>query len=431
MGNASIGHSMVTIRRFKILPLALALLAGGAAVGVYAQIEGNADRGVPPIDSVSNFEVGGIMIDIAGKSADAVRKRGWREAQRKGWQLLWKKLHGGNGPGLSDGALDSMVSGIIIEDEQISEHRYVARLGITFDRVRASEVLGVAGKSRRSAPLLLLPIMWDGGVAQSYETRTEWQKAWARFRTDESPMDYVRAIGTGADPLILNVAQTTRPGRKWWRSLLDQYGAVDVLIAQVQIVHDYPGGPITGHFSARYGPDNRIIQNFSLRVNSSAALPQLMAEGVKRMDAVYASALASGMLKPDTSLILEQIITEEEIEAPAPEETKATTKPTEAGVEREKTSEIKEPPKEVVPPPSQIKTITIQVDTPDVGAVMEAESTIRGVPGVKSASTVSTAVGGVSVVRVTFDGDADMLRVALSSRGYQVSGGGTSLRIDK
>ncbi len=423
---------MLNTRRFKLLPLAFAALASTVAVGVYAQIEGNADRGVPPIDSVSNFEVGGITVDIAGKTADAARKRGWREAQRKGWQLLWKKLHGGNGPGLSDGALDSMVSGIVIEDEQISEHRYIARLGITFDRVRASEVLGVAGKSRRSAPLLLLPVMWDGGVAQSYETRTEWQKAWARFRTDESPMDYVRAIGTGADPLLLNVAQTSRPGRKWWRSLLDQYGAVDVLIAQVQLVHDYPGGPITGHFSARYGPDNKVIQNFTLRVNSSAALPQLMAEGVKRMDAVYASALGSGLLKPDTSLILEEIITEEELQAPPPEDNEDSTKPTAATVDRPSETKTRDDePKEPVPPPSQIKTITIQFDSPDVGAVMEAESTIRGVPGVKSASTVSTAVGGVSVMRVTFDGDADMLRVALSSRGYQVSGGGTSLRIDK
>jgi hypothetical protein len=425
---------MVTVRRFNLLPLALVLLASGAAVSVFAQIEGNADRGVAPIDSVSNFEVGGITVDIAGKTADAARKRGWREAQRKGWQLLWKKLHGGAGPGLSDGALDSMVSGIVIEDEQIGEHRYVARLGITFDRVRASEVLGVAGRSRRSAPLLLLPVVWDGGVAQSYETRNEWQKAWAVFRTDESPMDYVRAIGNGADPLLLNAAQMSRPGRKWWRALLDQYGAVDVLIAQVQLVHDYPGGPVTGHFSARYGPDNRIIQNFSLRVNSSAALPQLMAEGVKRMDAVYSTALAAGTLKPDTSLILEQIITEEEIEAPPQEEKKPeAVKPNDESVDRPKTGGDDGKPKDPTPqpPPSQIKTITVQVDTPEVGDVMEAESSVRGIPGVKSASTVSTAVGGVSVIRVTFDGDADMLRVALSARGYRVSGGGTSLRIDK
>jgi hypothetical protein len=420
-------------RRFKIA-FALVLLACGVlSAGVYAQIDGNSDRGIPPVDSVSNFEVSGIIVDVAAKSADMGRKRGWREAQRLGWKKLWQKLHGGQGPGLSDGALDSIVSGIAVEEEMISENRYIARLGVTFDRVRASEILGVGGRSRRSAPLLLLPITFEGGVAQSYETRNAWQRAWALFRTEESPMDYVRAVGTGADPLLLHVGQTTRPGRKWWRALLDQYGAVDLLVAQVELKHDYPGGPVTGNFTARYGPDSRVLGRFSLRAENGDAIPKLMEEGVRRMDAIYAGALGTGILKPDTSLILEQIITEEELEAP---DDKPSDKPKDDGdkpiISRKDDDDDKDKPKTTdTPPPSEVRTITVQVETPDVGAVMEAESAVRGIPGIKSASTVSTAVGGVSVIRVSFDGDADMLRVALSARGYRVSGGGASLRIEK
>jgi hypothetical protein len=419
-------------RRFKLVIAAFCLCAGLIGVSVYGQIEGNSDRGIAPVDSVSNFEVTGITVDVAGKTADLARKRGWREAQRLGWKKLWKKLHGGDGPGLSDGALDSIVSGIAVEEEMISENRYIARLGMTFDRVRASEILGVGGSSRRSAPLLLLPVTIEGGVAQSFETRNPWQKAWAQFRTEESPMDYVRAVGTGADPLLLNIGQTTRPGRKWWRSLLDKYGAVDLLIAQVELKHDYPGGPVTGHFTARYGPDSKVIGRFSLRAESSAAIPKLMEDGVRKMDTLYASALASGLLKPDTSLILEQIITEEEFEEPLEtpsdkpkDDDKAALAP------REKEDDDDKPKEPATPTAPEPRTITVQVDTPDVGAVMEAESAVRGIPGIKSASTVSTAVGGVSVIRVLFDGDADMLRVALSSRGYRVSGGGSSLRIEK
>ncbi len=421
-------------RRFKMVFAAFCLCAGLFGVRAYAQIEGNSDRGIAPVDSVSNFEVTGIVVDVAGKSADLAQKRGWREAQRLGWKKLWKKLHGGDGPGLSDGALDSIVSGIAVEEEMISEHRYIARLGMTFDRVRASEILGVGGSSRRSAPLLLLPVTIEGGIAQSYEARNPWQRAWAQFRTEESPMDYVRAVGTGADPLLLNIGQTTRPGRKWWRALLDDYGAVDLLVAQVELKHDYPGGPVTGYFTARYGPDSKVIGRFSLRAESGAAIPKLMEDGVRKMDTLYSSALASGLLKPDTSLILEQIITEEEFEAPleSPSDTpKKDDKPAVATREKEDDDDNDKPKEPVVPTAPEPRTITVQVDTPDVGAVMEAESAVRGIPGIKSASTVSTAVGGVSVIRVSFDGDADMLRVALSSRGYRVSGGGSSLRIEK
>ena len=399
--------------RFRRIFLAGAAL--GCAAALYAQIEGS-DRGIPVTDSVSNFEVSGITIDVAGKTAEAARMRAWREVQRLGWKKLWTKMHGGAAPSLSDGALDSIVSGIVIEDEQISEHRYIATLGVTFDRVRAAEILGVGGASRRSAPLLLIPIMWEGGIAQSYESRTEWQKAWAKFRTDNSPMDYVRAIGNGADPLLLTAAQMERPGRKWWRALLDQYGAVDLLVAQVKLVRDYPGGPITGHFSAHYGPDKKLLESFTLRVQSPASLPKMMEEGVARTDQIFSRALGSGLLKPDTSLILEELITEEEVVVE--EETKKTDAP-EKKVEKE----------EAAPVVAEPTTFSIQFDSEDPGQVMATESAVRGVPGVKSASTTSLALGGVSVMRVVFDGDVDMLKASLASRGYRVSGGGTSLRI--
>ncbi len=424
---------MLINRKISLLGAGAVIALAVASVDVGAQIEGS-DRGIPVVDSVSNFEVSGISVDVAGKNAHVAQMRGWREAQRLGWKKLWTKLHGGNAPGLSDGALDSIVSGIVVEEELISENRYIAKLGITFDRVRAAEILGVGGASRRSAPLLLIPVIWEGGVPQSYETRTAWQKAWATFRTDESPMDYVRAIGNGADPLLLTAGQLQRPGRKWWRELLDQYGAVDLLVAQVELVHDYPGGPATGIFSARYGPDNKLLGTFKLRVQSPAGIPKMMAEGVKRIDAIFTGALASGILKPDTSLILEQIITEEELEpateAPKKEDdTKKADKSSES--DDGKKDEDKPDDKPETPVPTEPKSFTIQFESPDQGAVLEAEAAVRGIPGIKSASVSSLALGGVSVMRVTFDGDSDMLRVALSSRGFSVSGGGTTLKISK
>ena len=225
---------MSPTRILRSLPLALfaALLALGATV--VAQIEGG-ERGIAPIDSSADYEVSGVTVDIAANSADAARFGGWREAQRRGWSLLWQRVHGGAAPSLGDSLLDSIVSGIIVENEQIGPKRYIATLGVLFDRVRASEILGISGARSRSAPLLVIPVQWSGGIAQSFEVRTEWQKAWARFKTANSAIDYVRPSGTGADPLLLNFAQTGRPGRKWWRLLLDQYGAADVLMPQVRL----------------------------------------------------------------------------------------------------------------------------------------------------------------------------------------------------
>ena len=393
----------------------IALVVGAAGMAVFAQLE-SGDRGVAPIDSSSNFEVSGIAVDVAARDAEAARMRGWREAQQLAWEQLWTQTHGSTPPQLGDAALDGLVSGIVVEDEQIGPQRYIARLGVLFDRVRTGEILGVAGNARRSAPLLIIPVQFSGGVSQSFETRTQWQKAWARFRTGDSVIDYVRPTGTGADPLLLTQAQVGRPGRRWWRMLLDQYGAADVIIPQVRLERIYPGGPIIGHFSAFTGPDSRPLGHFSLRVASSAALPSLMDAGVRRLDGMFAAALADGRLRPDTSLVIEEPVSSEDLEAVTEA---ATDGPAAASDVLGQDS----------PASASVRTLMLQVDTPDGASVPALEASLRAIPGVRSAATTSLALGGVSVLRVAYEGTPDTLRAALMARGFRVAGSGDSLRI--
>ena len=229
-------------------------------------------------------------------------------------------------------------------------------------------------------------------------------------------IDYVRPTGNGADPLLLTAAQTTRPGRRWWRMLLDQYGAADVVVPQVRLQRVYPGGPIIGHFSAFFGPDKKPLGNVTLRVSSAAGLPKLLDAGVKRLDAIYAAALARGVLRPDTSLVIEQPVENEALEDVAATDDAAITSDG-TGTEQGGASAV------------QSRNFLVQFDSPDVGSVPAAESAVRSIAGVRAASTTSLALGGVSVMRVTFDGDAESLRAALAARGYRVSLSGDTLRI--
>ena len=402
----------------RAAPLFAVLIALGVAAAVLAQIEVG-DRGVAPIDSSGSFEVSGLAIDVRAKTAEAARLGGWRIAQRRGWQQLWSKMHGGaaGAPALGDSALDAIVTGIVVEDEQIGPTRYVAHLGVLFDRARAGQILGVTGQVSRSAPMLLLPVEWSGGTATSFEQRTEWQKAWARFRAGNSAIDYVRPSGTGSDPLLLNYGQTERPGRTWWRMLLDQYGTADVLVPQVRIERSYPGGPVTATFVARHGPGGDVIQSFTLRIATSDKIPAMLDDGVRRIDQIYADSLAMGILRPDPSLVetppvdaAELVANETEAAPPAGEPDNATTPAAPS-------------------PPATPTTYSVQFETPDVGSVSGIEASVRGVPGVRSASTTSLALGGTSVMSVSFAGDLATLRLALEARGFRVSEGGGALRI--
>ncbi|HEV2079930.1 MAG TPA: heavy-metal-associated domain-containing protein [Allosphingosinicella sp.] len=414
---------------FPLLSLALAATAlGGGAL--YAQLEG-ADRGVPPVESASTFEVTGIEVDATGKTAEEARLEGWKQAQSLGFKALWSKTNKrpqSEAPNLSDSVLNSMVSGIIIEQEQIGPQRYIARLGVLFDRGRSGQLLGVSGFVRRSHPLLVIPVMLTGSSLQSFESRNEWQKAWARFRTVSSPIDYIRPTGSGIDPLLLNATQTRRPGRGWWRMLIDSYGTSDVIVPEVHLKRSYPGGPAIGIFTARHGPDNDILGRFALRAGNSASIPRMMDEGVRRLDMIYTQALGSGLLTADPSLeIVEADIINrlaEQIEKRNAEASRPAPEPP-----------VRRPPP---PPPRQDATPSsatgfgIQVLTPTPESIGAAELSVSRVGGVTSALTTSPTVGGISVMRVTFMGDAAALAAALRAQGWNVQIlGGNNLSISR
>ena len=398
----------VPAARFHAIPAALAL--GLTAATLVAQMEG--ERGIPPIASSGDFEVGGIKVDVHADNPDAARVGGWRQAQRLAWRKLSTSMAAG-AIGLSDSQLDQIVSGIEVEQEQIGPNRYIATLRVLFDRARAGQILGVRSSAMRSPPLLVIPIIREGGTSTVFEQVNEWQKAWARYRTGDSAIDYVRTSGTGPDALLLNAGQIGRRGRLWWRNILDQYGAADVVFPIARIERQWPGGPVMGSFAARYGPDNELLGSFSLRANNEAAIPKMLDEAISRLNDIYARALMDGRLRTDPSLVIEQPVSAVETDLGD-----ATDIPLETS--------------EAAPVSSVgVASYAIQFDTPDVGSVGQGEAQVRSIPGVKSAATSSLALGGVSVMQVSFDGSADALKAALQAKGYQVTGSGTTLRISR
>ncbi|MGL4313307.1 MAG: heavy-metal-associated domain-containing protein [Sphingomonas sp.] len=357
-------------------------------------------------DDGSSLEIGGIDVDVVGKTSSAARLAGWRIAQRRGWEMLARRY--GKSSSLSDGALDSVVSAIVVENEQIGGNRYIARLGVEFNRARAGNLLGISIGQARSTPMLLIPIIWSGGAGSAFETKTPWLEAWQRFRAGNSTIDYVRPAGTGPDALLMNTGQILRPGRGWWRAILSQYGATNVLIPIVHLYRQWPGGPIVATFQARYGPDNLLLGKFALRVANADALPALLDAGVQRIDALYQRALAADLFRPDPGL--------------------AYRPPVETPVDDSGDNAL------IVDDSAQApgaNTITVQVDTPNAGAVTTAEASIRDVPGVTQTVTSSLALGAISVMKVTYDGDAASLAAALEARGWKVQRGNGAIRIER
>jgi hypothetical protein len=385
-------------RRPPIFSILLLLAVLGISGGLYAQLE-TGDRGILPLDSSGTLEIGGVHVDVGAADAQSARYAGWRIAQRQGFHALWAKMHNApieQAPNLPDGTLDQIVSSINVEREEIGPTRYIADLGILFDRARAAPFLGVeGGQVTRSQPMLLIPITVTAGTETSVELRNAWQRAWAQFRTSQSPIDYVRISGMGVDPMLVNAAQTVRPGRGWWRNIIDLYGAADILVAEVQLQRAYPGGPAVARFIGRHGPDNEIVGGFTLTAPNSDAIPAMMAQGAQRMDQLFAQALAAGKLQRDNSLNLPPPPVQE-----LPQQAPAAAAPT-------------------------TNAYQVQISGKDVNVYNFAMAHLRTLPGIDSATPQLINPGGTSYVLVTYHGDIAQLAAALSARGWIVETSGT------
>jgi hypothetical protein len=390
------------LRRPSVLFAAMLALAGFGSALV-AQLE-TGDRGILPIDSSGLLEVSGIHVDVGGETGEAARYAGWRAAQRIGFKMLWAKANNAapdQAPAVDDATLDGLVSSIAVEKEQIGPGRYIADLGVIFDRSRAAGLVGMASDLRRSDPMLLIPVLLTAGTQTSVETRNAWQRAWATFKTSTSAIDYVRPSGLGADPLLVNAAQVDRPGRAWWRNVLDTYSASDILVAEVQLKRLYPGGPASAHFIARHGPDGAVIGSFDIHDRNGGDLQPLMNKGVQQMDELFTVALNAGQLHRDPSL-----------NPPPP------------------------PPQQVLPDEAITATdntpaqaYQLLVATPDGASLSAAVASIRSVSGVDAVSESSIAIGGTSSVVATYHGDVSALRAALLARGWSVDYEGGQLRL--
>ncbi len=407
-----------------VLLLALAL---GAAL--WAQVSG--ERGIAPVASSTDIAVRGIEVDVRGDDAEDARLKGWAEARR----LAWEKI---GGPDIPDSRLQGLVSSIVIEHEQLGPRRYIGRLGVIFDRQRAGGLLGTGGQGRRSAPMLTLPVLKTGGTATMFEVRNEWQRAWAEYQFGSSGVDYVRPTGSGGDSLLLTYGQTSRRSRAWWSTILDEFSAADVVVPIADLRWEWPGGPVVGTFTARHGPDNLYLDSFTMRAENTEELPEMLTRAVARFDEIYNTALASGKLRPDPTLTLDDVELSPEIRAliEAAQAAEAAAAAAAEGLDPLDPAGIGTTPvptATVAPPvqPGTSVTLSVQVATPDARAFDGALTGVRGIAGTSGVAVTSTAIGGTSVLRLTYAGSQSELAAALRAQGWQVTEGSNALAISR
>ncbi|OGS50473.1 MAG: hypothetical protein A3J40_00015 [Erythrobacter sp. RIFCSPHIGHO2_12_FULL_63_10] len=73
----------------------------------------------------------------------------------------------------------------------------------------------------------------------------------------------------------------------------------------------------------------------------------------------------------------------------------------------------------------------MQFTSPDARAIDATLADVRAATGVRGAATTSIAIGGTSVMTVSFAGSIDELAAELRARGYTVRQGASALAISR
>ena len=169
--------------------------------------------------SADPYSVTGVAVDVTASSAAEARDKAISEAQRKAFEVLFKRLVA-EGPGrvvpaVGESDLQRMIQGFEIEQERGSAVRYVASMAFKFrakavntyvtslglhlnDVAQAVATTPAATPATAPAPAiatvaavkptLVLPLAQGGAAALPWEERTPWRTAWE---------DYAAAAGAG------------------------------------------------------------------------------------------------------------------------------------------------------------------------------------------------------------------------------------------
>jgi len=162
-------------------------------------------------------------------------------------------------------------------------------------------------------------------------------------------------------------------------------------VAEAHLDRTYPGGPIVATFLARHGPDSEVLTRFRLRAGAAGELDAMLDTAVRRIDAAYARALQSGVLRADPTLTL--------------------------SIEPVDVSPVLDPAEAL----GSMGT-TVSVATPDPASWNAIEASLRAVPEVDGLTLLGLSIGGMSQVRINHAVDYPMLRYALDQRGWRLDG---------
>ena len=188
------------------------------------------------------FQVSNVQVDVAAENAATARDQAIAEGQRLALQQLMERLGSTYDISPLDGAtIAALVQDFEIVKEKASAVRYLATLNVRFKPDPVRDML--AGKAAtytdtRSPPVLVLPVVQQGGRNILWEEVTPWYEAWAHMDTQESLVPLIVPPNDLTAASTISAKDILSENREALAKAASGYGASGIIVPLLQLDDD-------------------------------------------------------------------------------------------------------------------------------------------------------------------------------------------------
>jgi len=183
------------------------------------------------------FSVSGVSVDETADTASAARSAAFRRGQRAAMTTLLRRLtlrtDHGRLPAADNERLNFMVQALEVADEKTSNVRYLANMTVTFKPGEIRRLLREAGvpfAETPSKPVLVLPVLQQGGALVLWDDPNLWRQAWSQLQLSGGLVPLIVPVGDLNDIIDVDATQAAEGDPLRLSAIAGRYGAGDVLV---------------------------------------------------------------------------------------------------------------------------------------------------------------------------------------------------------
>ena len=265
---------------------------------------------LPVAHAADAYRIDGIPVDATGDSGVAARTAAITSGQREGLVRLMRRLTSpsdhGRLPDVTSLPIESYVNSFEIAEERVGPNQYLGVINVSYVADSVRSLLSSAGipfVTRRSDPILVVPLSIVAGQPIAWDEASPWRAAWLEGVDAATVISLALPLGDLADIATATPAGLSTGDPAMLEALATRYGALSSIVAIAHAYNPALVGPVEIELRRSDDWAAPIIRR-SIEIpegtDAAAALKPVVAEAIvaleddwKRRTAEQASAVST------------------------------------------------------------------------------------------------------------------------------------------